>query len=1018
MKKYILLLITAISFAQTPFSGGVKTNYIIPFSGTKIGINTTTPQAALDVTSTTSGILIPRMTTTQRNAVSTPATSLLIWNTTTAQFEYYNGTIWTVLDTTVTPNTYVPLSGTTTGHHITGQLDFDSAGIFIDNGSIGLGNAGGDSMDIYPNFISATNAGTSDNFNISTDGGFFHNTTDWIASFNIVASSWYNVATGFDQKLIPNPTPAASTQFQFPTGLAEDTYTLLTTGNPPMVNASGDGIDITDGVIDCTNVVADSFFTSGEIRGDALRADGQTTNTIALFDGSRYVVSADTATYPNLTELANVKGLNNPIQPQIAGKQPLDSDLTAIAAIATDSFGRGLLIQTSAANVRSYIGAGTGSGTVTAIGVTTANGVSGSSSGGATPNLTLVLGAITPTSVAASGALSGSNLSGTNTGDQTSVTGNAGTATALQTPRNINGVSFNGTADIIVTAAAGTLTGTTLNSTVVNSSLTSTGTVATGTWQATAIAPTYGGTGQNSSAATGVAQVSSGTWSFSTALANGTTATTQAVTDNTTKTATDAFVNNMLDYVTPEMFSAVGDGTTNDATALANMITYAKANKKVVHLTNGQIYLTDTALVTGSGLVIYGNGATLKTNSNISIISITGDYNIIQNVRFLGNSTGATQRAISCIGVVGLTTYRLSNWINGCFFNGFASEGIYGQYMIGTSTGSKHEGSMYIFNNTFTVCGRGIFLDTRSEYCTMGGNVFYTNTTCVQFVGGNNNIYGGSMTDSTTGIAILSGTNDGHSAATNIKINHNTTNISCTHANNWVFDNDIIYAGACSFTGTGVTIVSNCQINMSTFTLTITNSPVQFFNNQWNAKPTTYNLTGTRPVFKENYSGTTLLGTPISDEGIYVTKTATYSILFVDDFIDCTANSFTVTLPTAVGYTDKNYTVHNSGTGLITIASTSSQTFENFTTLSPGETVTFKSDGANYKVVSSQKVNNIVDVTSTAYTTTTLNSTYPNVRVGFDVIAPNVATGMIYRKITEAGSSDVWHSWATAVVTP
>lgn len=53
---------------------------------------------------------------------------------------------------------------------------------------------------------------------------------------------------------------------------------------------------------------------------------------------------------------------------------------------------------------------------------------------------------------------------------------------------------------------------------------------------------TYGGTGQNSSSATGVAQVNSGTWSFSTALANGTTATTQSLADNTTKVATDAFV--------------------------------------------------------------------------------------------------------------------------------------------------------------------------------------------------------------------------------------------------------------------------------------------------------------------------------------------------------------------------------------------------------------------------------------------------------------------------------------------
>ncbi|HEY1062908.1 MAG TPA: hypothetical protein VGE44_14525 [Daejeonella sp.] len=64
-----------------------------------------------------------------------------------------------------------------------------------------------------------------------------------------------------------------------------------------------------------------------------------------------------------------------------------------------------------------------------------------------------------------SGALSATNLSGTNTGDQTSVTGNAGTATALQTARNIQGVSFNGTADINPINGTGFVkaTGTTLS---------------------------------------------------------------------------------------------------------------------------------------------------------------------------------------------------------------------------------------------------------------------------------------------------------------------------------------------------------------------------------------------------------------------------------------------------------------------------------------------------------------------------------------------------------------------------
>lgn len=48
------------------------------------------------------------------------------------------------------------------------------------------------------------------------------------------------------------------------------------------------------------------------------------------------------------------------------------------------------------------------------------------------------------------------NTSGTNTGDQTSVSGNAGTATSLQTARTINGVSFDGTANIITPTISNT----------------------------------------------------------------------------------------------------------------------------------------------------------------------------------------------------------------------------------------------------------------------------------------------------------------------------------------------------------------------------------------------------------------------------------------------------------------------------------------------------------------------------------------------------------------------------------
>ena len=62
-----------------------------------------------------------------------------------------------------------------------------------------------------------------------------------------------------------------------------------------------------------------------------------------------------------------------------------------------------------------------------------------------------------------------------------------GSAATLTTARAINGVDFNGSAAITVTAAAGTLSGNTLKSTVVASSLTSVGTLATGVWNASVI---------------------------------------------------------------------------------------------------------------------------------------------------------------------------------------------------------------------------------------------------------------------------------------------------------------------------------------------------------------------------------------------------------------------------------------------------------------------------------------------------------------------------------------------------
>lgn len=86
-------------------------------------------------------------------------------------------------------------------------------------------------------------------------------------------------------------------------------------------------------------------------------------------------------------------------------------------------------------------------------------------------------------------------LTGNASGSSGSCTGNAATATALETARAINGVDFDGTAAITVTAAAGTLTGSTLASGVTSSSLTSVGTLGSLTVTNSVVAADFRATG-------------------------------------------------------------------------------------------------------------------------------------------------------------------------------------------------------------------------------------------------------------------------------------------------------------------------------------------------------------------------------------------------------------------------------------------------------------------------------------------------------------------------------------------
>ena len=64
------------------------------FAQVGVGTNSPDASAALDVESTTQGILIPRVTTAQRDAIVSPAEGLEVYDTDTKTSWYYNGTEW------------------------------------------------------------------------------------------------------------------------------------------------------------------------------------------------------------------------------------------------------------------------------------------------------------------------------------------------------------------------------------------------------------------------------------------------------------------------------------------------------------------------------------------------------------------------------------------------------------------------------------------------------------------------------------------------------------------------------------------------------------------------------------------------------------------------------------------------------------------------------------------------------------------------------------------------------------
>jgi hypothetical protein len=95
MNKLVLLIffLPSMAFGQSFLDSLYVNSIAMPQS------NVLDASSVFDIDSTTAGVLIPRMTSTQRNAIASPATGLLVWDTTVGTLYQYTGAAWSAVGT-------------------------------------------------------------------------------------------------------------------------------------------------------------------------------------------------------------------------------------------------------------------------------------------------------------------------------------------------------------------------------------------------------------------------------------------------------------------------------------------------------------------------------------------------------------------------------------------------------------------------------------------------------------------------------------------------------------------------------------------------------------------------------------------------------------------------------------------------------------------------------------------------------------------------------------------------------
>lgn len=138
-----------------------------------------------------------------------------------------------------------------------------------------------------------------------------------------------------------------------------DTTTLVASSATTYTSAAS--VYIASAPVASTNVTITNNYAlwvgSGTTRlGGSLNLSGQTASTIAILDASKNVISATTATYPDLTELSYLKGVTSAIQTQLNSKGTGNGTVTSVG------FTGGIISVATATTTPAFTVAGTSGG--------------------------------------------------------------------------------------------------------------------------------------------------------------------------------------------------------------------------------------------------------------------------------------------------------------------------------------------------------------------------------------------------------------------------------------------------------------------------------------------------------------------------------------------------------------------------------------------------------------------------------------------------------------------------------